>query len=190
MASICLLQIRLEEWIHASTLQWFIYFFLKADISFKNIIATSILSEPLASPKMMIHDVCRSSSLVQVCFSHGDLCLCVQQHCYLARWGQGEGSWYLQHGSIGDVEPTLALLLAQQFVHWWWERRCVVVSQEFGCFGVRFGARCAELRMAAAPCSPRWLPYPLEQPASNPRADLRVTPCARQQRRARQVFEF
>lgn len=53
MASICLLQIRLREWIYASTLQWFI-FFLKADISFKNIIATSILSEPLTLPKMMI----------------------------------------------------------------------------------------------------------------------------------------
>lgn len=31
-----------------------IYFFFKADISFKNIIATSILSEPLTLPKMMI----------------------------------------------------------------------------------------------------------------------------------------
>ena len=31
-----------------------IYSFLKADISFKNIIATSILSEPLTLPKMMI----------------------------------------------------------------------------------------------------------------------------------------
>lgn len=41
----------------------------------------------------------------------------------------------------------------------------MVISQEFGCFGLSFGARCAELRMAAAPCSPWWLPYHLEQPA-------------------------
>lgn len=52
----------------------------------------------------------------------------------------------------------LALCLEQQFVQRWWERRCVVTSQEFGCFGFRFGARCAELRVAAAPCSPWWLP--------------------------------